>query len=202
MIANIFGIEKLRFNTDGPGITTLIGMYNCPLNCEYCINNPITRYYKYSVEELFQEVSAHSLYFEYSGGGICFGGHEPLLQQKFIAEFVRYTRKQDTKWKFGLETSLNAKIDDELLHLLDYLIVDIKDINSDIYKKYTEIDNGLVLKNLKYIQTFSNLNIHIRLPLIPEYNTMEDIEKSKKYLKDIGYKEEQFEVFEYKTSSD
>lgn len=199
MEANIFGIEKLRFDIDGPGITTLVGMYNCPLNCEYCINNPITRYYKYTIEELFNEVKPHALYYEFSGGGICFGGHEPLLQQDFIKEFIKYCKTKSVNWKFGLETSLNVKLNLELMNLIDFIIVDIKDINPDIYRKYTEIDNRLVLENLEKIKEFSNIDIKIRLPLIPGYNTNKDIESSKEYLRKLGYKEEQFEVFQYVT---
>ena len=199
MIAKVFGIEKLRFNTDGPGITTLVGMHGCPLNCEYCINNPIDFYYEYTIEELFKELFPHALYFEHSGGGVCFGGHEPLLQYKFIKEFIKYCESQNVNWKFGLETSLNAKLDLELMKSIDFLIIDIKDINKDIYKKYTEIDNKLVLKNLKIVKNFDNISITIRLPLIPGYNTREDIEKSKEYLRSIGYSDDEFDEFIYKT---
>lgn len=138
IIANIFGINRLKINTDGAGIITLIGMYKCPLNCEYCINNPITNYYKYTVEELFEEIKVDALYFEEIGGGICFGGHEPLLQQNFIIEFINYVKNQGLIWKFGMETSANCEINNEILNLLDYIIIDIKDINPDIYQKYTE----------------------------------------------------------------
>ena len=202
MIGKIWGLEKLRINIDGPGITTLVGMYNCPLNCEYCINNPITHYYECSVEELFNELFPHSLYFEHSGGGICFGGHEPLLQQKFILEFIKYVKIKKLNWLFGLETSLNAEIDTELLHNLNYLIVDIKDINNNIYKKYTEKDNSLVLKNLKIIRYFDNIDVVIRVPKIPGYNTDEDIENSINYLKKLGYSNNKIEVFTYKTEDD
>ena len=201
MIGNIFGIEKLRVN-DGPGITTLVGMYKCPLNCEYCLNNPITVYRKYTIEELFNEVFPHALYYESTGGGICFGGHEPLLQQPFIKEFIKYVKNQNLIWKFGLETSLNTIIDPELILMVDYLIIDIKDINPEIYKKYTEKDNHLVLDNLKLLRTYKNVDIKIRLPYISNYNTEEDILKSKEYLKNIGYSEKQFNIFTYKTKED
>ena len=201
MIGNIFGIEKLRVN-DGPGITTLVGMYKCPLNCEYCLNNPITVYRKYTIEELFNEVFPHALYYESTGGGICFGGHEPLLQQPFIKEFIKYVKNQNLIWKFGLETSLNAIMDPELILMVDYLVIDIKDINPEIYKKYTEKDNHLVLDNLELLRTYKNVDIKIRLPYISNYNTEEDILKSKEYLKNIGYSEKQFNIFTYKTKED
>ncbi len=199
MIGKIFGVSRARVGTDGPGITTLVAMYKCPLNCEYCINNPINQYYEYTVEDLYEEVKIDSLYFDYTGGGICFGGHEPLLQQAFLIEFIKYTKNLNLNWKFGIESSLNCKIKKELLELLDYIIVDIKTINSDIYKRYTEIDNKMVLSNLKDLSNNQKIDITIRIPLIPEYNDEKDIEQSKEYLLNLGYKEAQFDCFEYLT---
>lgn len=196
--ANILGIDRLRINLDGPGIVTLIGMYKCPLECEYCINNPISIYSKYTIEELFNEIKVDSLYFEYIEGGICFGGHEPLLQQEFIIEFIKYVKSQDLKWNFGMETSFNFKINSELLELLDYIIVDIKDMNPKIYEKYTGISNILVIDNLKKLL---NKNVKIRIPLIDGFNNESDIEYSKIKLKELGYKDSQFDVFKYKTSN-
>ena len=198
MIGRIFGINRIRMGTDGPGITTLVGMYKCPLNCEYCINNPILSYTEYTIDELYNDVKVDALYFDFTDGGICFGGHEPLLQQPFIKKFIQYIKTKGHKWKIGIETSLNCELDFELISLLDFLIVDVKTINSEIYKKYTERDNKLVLENLRLIKG-KIPNIQLRLPIIPEYNDENDIESSKEYLRNLGYKDEQFDVFKYKT---
>ena len=201
MIGKILSINRIRLGIDGPGITTLVGMYKCPLNCEYCINNPILNYAEYTIEELYSEIKVDDLYFDATGGGICFGGHEPLLQQPFIKEFVKYVRNKNHKWKIGMETSLNCKLDDELLKMLDFIIVDVKSINSEIYKKYTDKDNDLVLRNLQIIKD-KIPDIKIRLPIIPEYNDEKDIENSKKYLISLSYKPEQLEIFTYTTYLD
>ena len=61
---------------------------------------------------------------------------------------------------------------------LDGYIVDIKDMNPDIYKAYTGKDNPLVLKNLEWIlQHGDPKRIKVRVPHIPEFNTDEDVEK-------------------------
>lgn len=198
MIGKIFGIDRIRIDVDGPGITTLVGMYRCPLNCEYCINNPTLFYSEYTVEELYNEIKVDTLYFDYTGGGICFGGHEPLLQQKFIKDFIIYVRQFGHKWKIGMETSLNCPIDRELLSLIDFMIVDIKTIDSEIYKRYTEVGNGYVLRNLEKIIDVVP-DIIIRLPIILGYNDEKDVERSKDYLRRLGYNDEQFDIFEYKT---
>ena len=202
MVGKIFGVSRARIGIDGPGITSLVAMYRCPLNCEYCINNPINKYYEYTVEDLYEKVKIDSLYFDYTGGGICFGGHEPLLQQEFLIEFINYVKELGYRWKFGIETSLNVVLKPDLLDLLDYVIADIKTINPYIYERYTEQSNVLVLMNLKTIVERDDIEKTIRVPIIPGYVDMEEVEKSKEYLIGLGFKEEELEIFEYITSLD
>lgn len=195
-IGKVLGISRSRLYTDGPGITTLVGMHGCQLNCEYCINGHATEYAEYTVEELYEDVKIDSLYFDATGGGICFGGHEPLLQQRFIKEFIKYVRKKGHTWKIGMETNLNEKIDIKLLKMLDFIIVDIKSINRDMYIKYTNDNNDIVLNNLKIIKDVVP-DIEIRIPYIFRYNDEKDIKHSIVYLLNMGYKKEQLDVFHY-----
>ena len=197
-VGQLLGISRIRIDTDGPGIVTLVGLYKCPLNCAYCINHPLATYVEYTIKELYNEVKVDSLYFEATGGGICFGGHEPLLQQKFIKKFIKLVRKNGHNWKFGMETSLNSQLDEELLKMLDFIIVDIKTINPEIYHQYTKGNNEIVLKNLEFIKD-KIPNIKIRIPIIPEYNDEQDVENTIEYLNNLGYNENQFDLFVYKT---
>ena len=54
--APVRGIERLRIQTDGKGVRTLIALNHCMLNCRYCINkqhiNVFPFYKKVSVEQL------------------------------------------------------------------------------------------------------------------------------------------------------
>ena len=83
-----------------------------------------------------------------SGGGVTFGGGEPLMQAEFIHNVCR---KMNPKWRKTIETSLYAPWEDVALLIedIDYWFVDIKDINKDIYKQYTGQDNDIVIENLK-----------------------------------------------------
>ena len=73
--------------------------------------------------------------------------------------------------------------------VLDGYIVDIKDMNPDIYKAYTGQDNALVLSNLQWIlQHGDPKRIMVRVPHIPEFNTDEDVKRSKDQLAAMGVK--------------
>ena len=90
-VFHAIGIERLRVINDGEGITTLVAGYGCPLRCQYCLNPQCFEMPKpvrsYSLEEMIKEVSIDDLYFQATGGGVVFGGGEPLLQADFIHAF-------------------------------------------------------------------------------------------------------------------
>lgn len=205
--AEISVINRHRIYTDGDGISTLVALYGCPLHCRYCINDKMHRIkrYRITVEELYRKVKIDDLYFRYTNGGICFGGHEPLMQSAFIKSFAMFLKKNHIQWKLTVETSLNVKPEllGQCIDSMDYLIIDVKTLNPAIYKKYTGSDNGFVLKNLETVMKQKSLNqLKIRLPLIPQYNNCDDIDKSKRILKsDYQLTDENIDVFNYITGS-
>lgn len=196
----VFGYDRHRMTTDGTGVTTLVGGYGCPLKCKYCLNphawNPATleRSKAYTPEQLYDLLKIDDLYFKATGGGVTFGGGESLLH----AEFIRRFKALAADWSISVETSLN--VSEEALQIAleaaDEFIVDIKDMNPQIYTAYTGLSNERVLKNLETLAAHRNeKRIKIRVPAIPEYNTGADIDRSVQKLKELGF--EDIEVFEY-----
>lgn len=175
--AKIMGISRHRMATDGTGVTTLIGCSGCSLECKYCINDycHINEGEDYTAEELLEYVSIDDIYFRMSNGGITFGGGEPLLQSKFIQEFAGIMPKG---WKLNVETCFYVPWEniEPLIPLVDKWIIDVKDLNPDIYKKYTGRDIGLLNENLEKFYNQSDHNkIIFRIPDIPLYNSSNDV---------------------------
>ena len=200
-IAPIMGIDRLRFGTDGKGITSLVTFYGCPLKCHFCLNSQCHRKITDSMyiqsEEVFNRIAVDELYYLASGGGVTFGGGEPLLYSDFIIDVLALGAN---KWNITIETSLNVpyKQINSLLPYINELIVDIKDINPLIYKSYTLSENDNVLNNLSHLAHYGCANkVLTRIPLIKGYNTNRDIENSKNFLINLGYSN--FDIFEYKT---
>ena len=174
--APLIGISRHRLSTDGEGVTTLVAFHGCPLRCKYCLNPQ---------------------YFLATHGGITFGGGEPCLQSDFIDEFRQLCGQE---WQLSVETSLNVAQEniEKLVPVVDSYIIDIKDINNAIYQKYTGKDNEKVLHNLQYlIDHGKNEQIIVRTPVIPAYNTENDVDYSIRLLKEMGIT--QFDRFTYKT---
>ena len=176
-MSDIMSISRLRMGTDGKGVTTLVGFHGCPLSCKYCANNYCHQTdmerADYTPEELLSVLSIDEPYFLMTGGGVTFGGGEPLLQAQFIHEVCVKMKKN---WRRTIETSLYAPWKDVelLVDDIDYWYIDIKDINDEIYQSYTGKSNGVVIENLKKLfGMVSDGKICIRMPMIPGYNTEE-----------------------------
>ena len=196
--ANIMGVDRLRMGTDGHGITTLVAFYNCPLNCRFCINHKchlIDSNSKVSTLDLYNNIKIDQLYFVATGGGLTFGGGEPLLQASFIQDVLELGAKN---WHTTIETSLNVPYE-KWYNLIDYVdewIVDVKDMNPSIYKCYTSKDNEIVIDNLKKIVDLGlQERVLIRLPFIKGFNTKSDISRSNNKLVQMGYS--RFDKFYY-----
>lgn len=194
----VLAIKRHCIETDGNGITTLIGLSNCPLKCKYCLNkNKIEKneFKTYTVDELINEIMIDYCYFIATNGGVTFGGAEPLLYSEAIYEFIQ---KLPNGINVNIETSLN--VSEELIKtiapFITCFIIDIKTMDKEIYKNYTGKENDYVLSNLKYLSKTYPDKCKIRLPLIPNFNNNEDIKKSKEILENMGFK--QFDIFKYK----
>ena len=199
--APLIGISRHRLSTDGEGVTTLVAFHGCPLRCKYCLNPQSLHsegiWKHYDCMQLYEEVRLDELYFLATHGGITFGGGEPCLQSDFIYEFRQLCGQE---WQLSVESSLNVPQEniEKLLPVIDYYIIDIKDINNDIYQQYTGKENEKVLNNLHYlIEHGKNEQIIVRTPIIPVYNSESDVDNSIRLLKEMGIT--QFDRFTYKT---
>lgn len=197
--APFIAINRHRLTTDGEGVTTLVGFHGCPLHCEYCLNAQCLQadgvWCRLTPGELYSEVEIDDLYFVATGGGICFGGGEPLLRSDFIKAFAEI---MNPEWKLTIETSLNVPLEKvkAIASLVQMWYVDIKDMNPDIYKAYGCKENKQVVSNLQWLAANGYADkVIIRLPLIPEYNTDEDRQRSQQQLEEMGFTN--FDKFNY-----
>lgn len=197
--APFIAINRHRLTTDGEGVTTLVGFHGCPLHCEYCLNAQCLQadgvWCRLTPGELYSEVEIDDLYFVATGGGICFGGGEPLLRSDFIKAFAEI---MNPEWKLTIETSLNVPLENvkAIASLVQMWYVDIKDMNPDIYKAYGCKENKQVISNLQWLAANGYADkVIIRLPLIPEYNADEDRQRSQQQLEEMGFTN--FDKFNY-----
>ena len=187
----IIGVVRHRLAVDGQGVTTLVAFHGCTLRCRYCLNAQCLRVNGFSrtitPAELLNEVMIDNLYFLATGGGITFGGGEPAIRSKFIDAFCQMAPPE---WHITLETALNvdrSHLERLLPHVHQY-IIDIKDVNPVIYKRYTGLGNRRVLDNMQWLLRHDGMadRIMVRVPHIPDFNTDEDVRRTRDYLATLG----------------
>ena len=186
--APIFAVSRLRMNTDGSGITTLVAFMGCPLKCRCCLNpkchEPIKEgddIMMLTPQRLYDLVKIDNIYFQTTGGGICFGGGEPTMYANFIKAFRQVC---GDKWKITLETSLACSADDleMLADVVDHWIVDVKSMDSAIYEMYTGRPSG-VSQNLSRLQKLvPNEKVTIKVPAIPDFNEDRDLDADRELI--------------------
>ena len=199
--APVITYSRLRMTTDGEGVTTLVIFHDCPLRCKYCLNPysfaTDTKREDLTPEQLYDKVKIDDLYFVATGGGVTFGGGEPLLRADFLKEFRALC---GDRWHLCAETSLNVPAETvrTAANCMDMFYVDCKDTNPEIYKAYTRIQNAQMLENLRTLLSLVGAErVVVRVPLIPGYNTESDRERSRALLESMGVT--QFDFFTYKT---
>ena len=185
----LLSLSRLRMEVDGEGVTTLVAGAGCPLSCKWCINKKVLQQTPTPVtpQELFNRVKIDDLYFQATGGGVTFGGGESLLHTEFIRSFRQLC---GSRWKLYAETSLCVPREqvDIAAQCVDGFIVDIKDMDPEIYKAYTGKEATLAHENLAHLLSLVGPErILVRTPLIPDFNTKEAQDHSIELLKAMGF---------------
>jgi pyruvate formate lyase activating enzyme len=146
----------------------------CGLCADACPSKAIEMSGKsYSAEELLKIIERERVHIDQSGGGVTFSGGEPLMHPEFLIKML------DACGEKGLHRAVDtcgfvpAKTLLEVAKRTDLFLLDLKLMEPAQHKKWTGVDNRLILKNLKLLAE-TGANINIRIPFIKNVNTNEN----------------------------
>ena len=127
---------------------------------------------EYEVEELSQRLLTQKTFFDAIGGGVTLSGGEPLLQADFCVELLKELKG---KLHTTIETSGYANETDfeRIIHLCDFVIMDIKLMDEEAHRHYTGVSNTQILSNAKLLIK-SGVPHFFRTPLIPGITDTEE----------------------------
>lgn len=193
--ALIFDIKRFAVH-DGPGIRTTVFLKGCPLNCWWC-HNPESQSVKpvtvdverklngksmmvkktfgeqIGLEDLLEKILRDQVFFEESGGGVTFSGGEPLMQPVVLESLLKLCKGK------GLHTTVDTcgyskqKYFERIIEYSDLFLFDLKNMDRDLHREHTGVDNGLILSNADYLLK-NGARVIFRIPVIPGINTSED----------------------------
>lgn len=170
MKANIHSFES--FGTkDGPGVRFVLFLQGCPLRCLYCHNPdtwlPQDRKYEMSVDEVFSEIKKVKGFIK--KGGVTVSGGEPLLQADFIYELFMRCKAEGIHTAIDTSGYLLSEKIKQLLTITDLVLLDVKHIDAEKYRKLTSKDLAPTLRFLEHLKQ-TNKVTWIRYVLVPGYS--------------------------------
>ncbi len=131
----------------------------CPENCLEIAGQQIT------ARQLAKELIKTAQILADAFGGFTFSGGEPLAQPQFLFELCHELKD----YHLCIETSGYAEKDvfEKALDIFDYIIMDIKLLDSVEHLQYTGVDNQKIISNFQLLKKSGKQHL-IRTPLIPE----------------------------------
>ena len=140
---------------------------NCELYCPADARKICGK--EYTIDEVLKEIVKDKPFYENSSGGVTLSGGEPLAQYDFTLELLQKAKEN------GIHTAVEtcgyaekSKIL-EIAKYVDLFLFDCKETDPELHKKYTGVDNKVILENLKALSDAGS-KINLRCPIIPGFN--------------------------------
>lgn len=126
-----------------------------------------------TVEQVMAEVLKERLFFDESNGGVTLTGGEPLSQPEFALALLEASKRYEIHTVIDTSGFVAPAVLLETVPLTGLYLYDVKIMDPERHKKYTGVDNEIILSNLKRLSE-AGAAINARLPFIPGVNTDEE----------------------------
>ncbi|MCL2078276.1 MAG: radical SAM protein [Oscillospiraceae bacterium] len=149
-----------------------------------------------SENELASRLLTDKDYYDTSGGGVTYSGGDAAMQAEFFYDVTRLLKKSQIH--VALETAGYFPWEKlaPLVFAVDLVLYDIKTLNRGLHRRYTGVDNQLILENALRIADMGK-DMTVRMILIPGINDSEDeITGRVKFVKTLG-KHVKLEIIKY-----
>ncbi len=105
-----------------------------------------------------------------AGGGLTLTGGEPTMQPDYCEALLRLAK--DAGMATAMETCGHTSwaVFERLAPWLDVFLFDVKHVDPDRHRRFTGLDNALILDNLRRLSA-AGASVRVRVPLIPGFNT-------------------------------
>ena len=204
MELNVSNIQHFSVG-DGPGIRTTVFLKGCNLRCPWCHNpetisaQPQELFFeksgkrvlygsKMSIAEVVAEGMEDADFYSAGGGGVTVSGGEPLLQSEAVAELLAEFKKKGISTLVDTACNVPWEAFERVIPVTDIFYCDCKTGDDEKYSSVIGANGALVYENICKLIAMG-CSIHVRVPLIPEFNTSaEDCKAMCKKLVSAGVK--------------
>ena len=126
-----------------------------------------------TVDQVMDAIMEDEIYYEKSGGGVTLNGGEVAIQWEFAIEILKACREKGINT--CVETSMHCPSDilTKFYPYTDLFFTDIKNMDTEVHKKWSGAGNELILENI--IQTSkAGKKMVVRIPVIPQINDSDE----------------------------
>ena len=134
--------------------------------------------------EVMKEVLRDAPFYQ-GGGGMTLTGGEPTMQPEFAEALLRLAKAEYVSTAIETCGHTPRAVLEALLPYLDHVLFDLKHVDNEKHRRYTGVDNALILSNLQRLVTL-RAPVTVRVPLVPGYNASpEDVEAIAAFLRGL-----------------
>lgn len=126
----------------------------------------------YSEEEIMKGVLKETHIMDSSGGGVTFSGGEPLMYPNELKSLLIQCGAEGIHRAVDTSGFVKSSSIGDILPHTDLFLYDLKLMDTSSHRKWTGVDNSLILNNLRIISDHDK-EYHIRIPLIEGVNADE-----------------------------
>lgn len=150
-----------------------------------------------SIAEIMDILEKERVFFDQSGGGVTFSGGEPLIHYEMLIELLEECGKRGIHRAVDTAGNVSEEIIMEIAKRTDLFLYDLKMMDADLHRMWTNSGNQRILQNLKMIAE-AGADIIIRIPLIGSINdTTENIEATAVFISELPGKKKEIHLLPY-----
>lgn len=179
--------EQALFFNDDQSLSVDRNRCNACGKCvSVCYQKALTIYGKeMSAKEVFDAVYRDKIFYEGKGGGITVSGGEPFQQPRFLLAILNLCRNAGIHTCLETTGYTTAKVLDQIFPVTDYVLFDLKHMDSHLHQKFTGKPNRKILDNAKRLAA-SGIPVMFRMPFIPGFNdTKQNIGATADFIKSL-----------------
>ena len=143
---------------------------------------------EYSEEEIISVILKETNMMDFSDGGVTFSGGEPLMYPDVLKKLLIRCGEENVHRAVDTCGYVKTSVIEKIMPYTDLFLYDLKLMSSEKHKKWTGVNNELILRNLQFIAD-NEKPYHIRIPLIEGVNTdNENIKQTVSFLLSLKHK--------------